>query len=293
MKKLLCLILFYSSICFGVEFTWLGTTAIILKSDKKTLMFDPYITHPNILVAALFKKIDSDKSIVDKWLKLASVKEINYVIVTHSHYDHILDLGTVMKKYPKSIGFGSPSSKNFALGQEIPSERFKVVGHEKKYSIDQVKIKTIKVAHGTHVLGYTFMDGAIEKPLKLPASVWDLKQGDSFIYQFSGEFGNIVFHPTGAKSPYFNDYTKLKTDVLFIGIAKRGSTERQIKEIISKIQPKVVIPIHFDNFFFELKKSPSDLPGINLEEWKKTMKEKYPSAKVIIPKVSEWIKIPE
>jgi L-ascorbate metabolism protein UlaG (beta-lactamase superfamily) len=278
---------------FGVEFTWFGTTSIALRMNSQTLLFDPFITHPNILTAVLYSRIDSNEDLVASWFKKAELKKINYVLVSHAHYDHILDLGTVLNKFPESTMYGSDSSVNFALGQDIKKTRLNAIEHKSKFSIDDVEVQSFKVGHSTHFLGITFMDGKIEKPFKLPASIWKMKKGDSFIYYLKGKFGKILFHPAGTKSPYYDGYSNLKADVLFMGIAKRGSTQRQIEEVISKVQPKIIVPLHHDNFLFDLKVSPEQLPGTNLKEWKKTLKEKYPKLQIIEPRVAKWIQILE
>jgi L-ascorbate metabolism protein UlaG (beta-lactamase superfamily) len=135
------------------------------------------------------------------------------------------------------------------------------------------------------------MNGKIQSPLSLPASIWDFKDGENLIYHIELDAKKILFHPTGRKSPYFEDYKKLSAEILFLGIAKRGSTLEQIEKIIIPVNPKIIIPIHFDNFFLDLKDDPSVLLGINYKEWEDTIREKLPKVKIMRPQVAKWLKI--
>ena len=292
MKSFILLFLFYSINSYAIEFTWFGTTNIVIRTPESTLMFDPFITHPNLIASILFKKVDSDEKLVRKWALEANLKKVDSVFISHSHYDHILDLGSVMKIY-KAKMYGSESAVNFALGQGASREVVNQVKINKDFELLNMKVLPVEVAHSEHFLGHVFMKGQIDSPLKLPANMWKIKDGKNLIYHLKFPDKKILFHPAGRKSPFFEDYKKLKAEILFIGVAKRISTLDQLEKIILPVNPKIIIPLHFDNFLSDLTKNPDHLPGINLDEWEKTIKSKLPGVRIIRPKVAQWINISE
>ena len=271
------------------KFTWFGTTNIVIQDEDVDIMFDPFITHPSLIEIFFKREVYSDKKLVKKWIDKASVNHLDAVIVNHSHYDHALDFGTILNMFPQAIGYGSKSTYNIGLGANIPKERLIVVDDKKDLAIKSYKLKSIKAMHPAHAFGYTAMPDKIEKPFKLPANPWNMHKGQDLIYHLTNAKGNIMFHPFAGKSPFFNDYSKLKARVLFLGLAKRKSTMDQIENIIKPINPSIIIPVHYDNFVVPLKSSPTEMPTMNLDEWTQTIKTELPNIKIIIPQVAKWI----
>jgi L-ascorbate metabolism protein UlaG (beta-lactamase superfamily) len=283
-------LIFMSTLAYGQKFTWFGTTNIVIQDDDVNIMFDPFITHPSFVEVFITQNINTDKKLVKKWLDKAGIKNLDAVMVNHAHYDHAIDLGTIMHMYP-AVGYGSSSAKFVAMGAKIKDERFVVVSDKEEYPIKSYIMKAIKAKHPAHVFGKMFMDGDITKPYVMPANPWDMLKGQDLVYYLKNNKGNIMFHPFANKSPYFDDYKSLKAKVLFLGLAKRTSTLDQIKDIIKPINPEFIIPIHYDNFFLTLKEDPAIMPTMNLDEWKETIKKELPNVKIIMPKVAKWIEL--
>lgn len=286
--KILILLLFIPS-AFALEFNWLGTTTITLRHKDNIIMFDPYITHVSLWETISNAKVDSNKETVDYWLNKAGINKMDALFVNHAHYDHILDLGTIAKKFNAAV-YGSQSAINFGFANG--ATKGEVVNDKKSVQVGSMQVISIKAMHTPHVLNYIFFDGKIEKPLPLPAPSWELKKGDDFIYYIKTDQGNILFHPFAWKSPHYESYKEFKADYLFLGIATRKSTQDQIDTIINDVDPKVIIPMHYDDFFADLEENPSHLPTMNLDEWMETLKEKKPGIKTLEPKVSKWFNLP-
>lgn len=289
MKVCILFALIFSQSSFALKFTWFGTTTTLIEDQGKVLLFDPYFTHPSIWDVLFHKDISSDMETVKKWLNKANVKNINYVLVNHSHYDHIFDLPSIASLYPAQI-YGSVSTQNYALGQGVPKNRVHPIKDGSSLELAPWKINVFPGNHAAHFAGYMAMNGIMPSSLKLPTSAWNITRDTDLIFHLKTKKYSILFHPFGGATPGL-DYSKLKADILFLGIAKRESTQKQIDKIVKNVSPKIIIPMHWDNFFIPLKEKPKELPFIDLKEWIETMKKNYPQAEVIIPSVGLWVDI--
>ena len=65
-------------------------------------------------------------------------------------------------------------------------------------------------------------------------------------------------------------YEGVTADVVLLGIVGRGDTETYLKNIPLQIRAKLVIPIHYDNFFIPLEKKMRILPSVRFKEFLST-----------------------
>jgi L-ascorbate metabolism protein UlaG (beta-lactamase superfamily) len=61
-------------------------------------------------------------------------------------------------------------------------------------------------------------------------------------------------------------YDGITADVVLLGIVGRGDTQTYLTNIPIKLGAKLVIPIHFDNFFVPLEKGLRILPTAHFRE---------------------------
>ena len=77
----------------GVRVTYLGTNACLLESRTATLLVDPYFSRMSLLRVALNLRALPKRDLIERYLP---VRQIDAVIVTHGHLDHLLDVAEVM-----------------------------------------------------------------------------------------------------------------------------------------------------------------------------------------------------
>jgi len=62
-------------------------------------------------------------------------------------------------------------------------------------------------------------------------------------------------------------YDGITSDIVLLGIGGRGHTQTYLENVPLKLNAKIVIPIHFDNFFVSLDRKMKNLPGVNFQEF--------------------------
>ena len=95
----------------------------------------------------------------------------------------------------------------------------------------------------------------IDKPLKQPASFLDYKEGGSFDFLIKRGDHAMLVKPSANYVEGALD--KVRADVLFLGTATLGKQTKKDQDAIydqtvKKVQPQLVVAIHWDNFFLPL-----------------------------------------
>jgi L-ascorbate metabolism protein UlaG (beta-lactamase superfamily) len=107
-----------------VSFTYLGVAGFLIHAGSETIMTAPSFSHPALLaVATPLWPIHSDSVAVDRQLHhllgpdLAPLASVNTILVGHSHYDHLMDVPLVARRYvPNATIHGTLTTKRILAG---------------------------------------------------------------------------------------------------------------------------------------------------------------------------------
>src|SRR6476661_95867 len=81
----------------GVRVTYLGTNGYQLEFKGHALLVDPYFSRVDLLSVRIGSRIQPNASRINDGLNYLAPKS-DAVLVTHGHFDHLLDVPTVMAK---------------------------------------------------------------------------------------------------------------------------------------------------------------------------------------------------
>ena len=247
-----------------MKVTFFGTTTLLFDDGKDQILFDAHITRPSLKKYVLRKKVGTNTALCDNLIKLHKIDRLRAIFISHTHHDHVMDAPYIANKCGAKI-YGSDSAKNVALGGNVPPDNIVVFEHGSNFTIGEYKIRILKSLHSKPNIFNNDLGQTIDAPLRQPAKLRDYKEGGS--YDFYVEAGNkkIMIRPS------FN-YIKgqmdgYQADVLFLGVAglqkADEKTERVFfEETIEKLHPKLVIPVHWDNFFSPLTKPVVGMPRL-------------------------------
>ena len=165
----------------------------------------------------------------------------------------------------RAVIYGSSSAKNVAIGGGVPEERTVVFKDGSEYSIGGYTIRIIKSLHSKPNRFNNDLGVPIEKPLVQPASLRDYKEGGSYDFFIQHGEKKILIRPS------FNyiegQLDGIQADVLFLGVAGLAKADEDMEkafyaETVEKTKARLVIPVHWDNFFASLEKPVEDMPEL-------------------------------
>jgi L-ascorbate metabolism protein UlaG (beta-lactamase superfamily) len=74
-----------------MEFRWLGVAGIELRVEDCVLVIDPFFTRPP------FRRLWLGRVRPDQGLIAGKIKQCDFILVSHAHYDHLMDVPEVMR----------------------------------------------------------------------------------------------------------------------------------------------------------------------------------------------------
>ncbi len=203
----------------------------------------------------------TDTAIAEELLQLHPMDRLKAIFISHTHHDHVMDMPFVAKKTGAMV-YGTSSALNVARGGDVPEEQLAEFQDGMTYNIGDYSIRVIKSLHSKPTILNNDLGVPIEQPLRQPAKLRDYKEGGSYDFYVESKGKRILIRTS------FN-YIKgqldgYQADVLFLGVAGLAKADEEterifFQETVEKVQPKLVIPLHWDNFF-----SPLDKPIIGM-----------------------------
>ncbi len=220
------LILNFVSFAKGkTKVTWLGQAATLIetKSGKKILI-DPFI-YSNPKTPESFKKDDL-------------YKDIDLILITHGHGDHVGDFKKIMELSPKSkISMNADMGNVMINLNQFPKERYQPLNKSGEFIPfgDQTKVIMVRAEHSSSVN----VDGKIHYGGEPVGFI--IQDGRKSIYHAgdTGVFGDMKM---------IGSYYKIDLALVPIGGNYTMGPKEAAYAIDELLKPKMVTPIHYGTF---------------------------------------------
>ncbi len=242
----------------GVRVTYLGTNAYLLESRSATLLVDPYFSRMSLLRVALNLRALPKRDLIERYLP---VRQVDAVIVTHGHIDHLLDAAEVMTLTGAKL-IASPTSVQLvqSLGMK-PSRCIPVIGGDAVH-FRGATVRVFAVQHD-RLFGRVPFDGP---PHRLPPrSVSDWVCGEPLAFLI--EMGGRRLYIESGGRPNGSTFQKIgPVDLAILGVALPDARKR-FPLTLQRLSPRYVLPSHQDDFFRPLSRgftfgAGSDFPSV-------------------------------
>ena len=244
--------------------TYFGTTTLLFDDGRDQVLFDAHVTRPSMIRYVRGSRAETDTALCDELIGLHHIDRLRAIFVSHTHHDHVMDAPYIAAKCGARI-YGSESARNVALGGGVPEEDIEVFRHGSSYAVGDYRIRILNSLHSKPTAFNNDLGQPITEPLAQPAGLKEYKEGGS--YDFYVEHGDrkILIRPS------FNyiegQLDGIRADVLFLGVAGLAKadpdTERKFfEETVEKTGAKLVIPVHWDNFFSPLDRPVKGMPEL-------------------------------
>ena len=233
----------------GVHLTYLGTNGYQFEFKGHALLVDPYFSRVDLLSVALGARIQPNIShITDAMRHLGSGNcRIDAILVTHGHFDHLLDVPVVMAK-TKARLIASASSVD--LVRRLPdagaTNRYDPVTAGDVRRIRPWKIRVLPASHDRLFGKVPFEQPRAQAGPPQRASDWICGEPLAFQIEVNGQRIYIDSGGTLAQLPAHQ-----QVDLAILGVALPDSRER-LSAALERLQPRYILPSHQDNFFLPL-----------------------------------------
>jgi L-ascorbate metabolism protein UlaG (beta-lactamase superfamily) len=227
----------------GVRVTYLGTNGYQFESNGHALLVDPYFSRVDFWSVALSSRIQPNTSRINDGLRHVASK-VDAILVTHGHFDHLLDVPVVMSKTGARV-VASASSVELVKRVGVSSGGAVTAGDVRQ--IGPWKIRVLSASHD-RLFGKVPFDHTAPQSAGPPQRPRDWICGEplAFLIEINGQRIYIDSGGTPAQLP-----PNVYVDLAIMGMALPDSRARLLTAL-ERLQPRYVLPSHQDNFFLPL-----------------------------------------
>jgi L-ascorbate metabolism protein UlaG (beta-lactamase superfamily) len=248
----------------GLELEWLGVSGYRMTYEGQTIFIDPYVSRVSLKSFLLRRAAGPDAALIDRYIEPHG--EVAAVIVGHTHFDHALDAPAIAKKF-NCPAYGSASMAQLMKIHGAPELAVNVEpGHA--FELGPFKTTFIRSRHSKLILGRKVpFDGELTCDDLHGLTAGGYKCGQ--VWGVRIEVAGVSFYHQGSADLIDDELPAEPVDFFLAGVAGREVTPKYWERVLSKLDPRVVVPTHYDNFMKPLgapealvaRAKLSELPG--------------------------------
>ncbi len=280
----------------SLELKYLGTAGWEISDGIIRVLVDPYISRVKLGTGPTISPDDkrqtvnrNDNFVSDtKTIDEIITKKIDFILVHHSHFDHLADVPYIAKKTGAKI-IGTETTCNILRAYGIPDEQLYPVKGGEDYQFENFSVKVIPTIHSA-LNNKNYIDNRTYTSVpKAPLKISEFVEGGSLM--FLARFKKHDVLTMGSMNFVERELVGQKPDILLAGVnlSQLGLYKYNERLLAVTNYPKILIPTHWDNF--RLPYGFSQQKGVEqkLLPFKEDMKIVSPETEVIIPKHLETI----
>lgn len=202
----------------GLTVKFFGVSTLLLDDGHDQILIDGFFSRPS-LRQVITRPIQSDKLLLEQLVQCHELSRTQAILVSHSHYDHVLDVPALLEMLPKTALVGSPSTLNIARANpKVTPQQLQSVKPWQLQHWGHFQTTAIPSQHTPPTAINDDLGEELLRPLTLPAKFSEFKEGGSFDYLIEHAGHKILVKASTGFIP--EQLQHLKVDTLFLGIAQ-------------------------------------------------------------------------
>ncbi len=288
-----------------VTLSYLGTAGWEISDGKTVILIDPYLsrlkqvtpndsildTDPRPAVAS-GDVAKSDEAVID-----AHIQRAGYILITHTHLDHSLDMPYIARK-TGAIVIGTESTVNLARASGVPDAQLMLAKGGEDFQFDTFSLRVIPSLHGVLRRAPNRSQSAGRpRPLVFPADAEPPFRVDELFVEggtlaYLLRIGGRQILAFGSMNYIEREVDGLRPDAALIGAMPE---RREIYDYTARLMrllgyPRLVLPTHWDRF--NVPYSVSQEPAIKRpQSFIAEVKAASPKSQVVVPEYFRPIQV--
>lgn len=245
----------------GLEVEWLGVSGYRLTYEGRTIFIDPYLSRVPLRSLLLRRPTLPDPAALDRFVRAPG--EVVGVLVGHTHFDHAVDAPEISRRFG-CPAYGSDSLQRLMALHGL-AERAVEVEPYRTYELGPFEVSFTPSAHSKLLLGLAVpYDGDLTCEHLDGLSPGAYRCGQ--VWGISIRVAGALLYHQGSANLVDDAVRESGVDVFLAGVAGRGFTSDYWKRILPLLEPRTVVPTHYDNFFRPLGERMEFVSNVQLSE---------------------------
>jgi L-ascorbate metabolism protein UlaG (beta-lactamase superfamily) len=226
----------------GLEIEWLGVAGYRLTYEGVSIFLDPYVSRASLWRLLLGRPALSDPALLDAYIRAPG--PVAGVLIGHTHFDHAIDAPEIARR------FGCPAygSESLAHLMRLYGMDAVVVEPGRTYELGPFAVRCVPSRHAKLILGRRVpFDGELSCDHLHGLSPGAYRCGQ--VWGIRIEVAGTSFYHQGSANLIDAALPNEPVDVFLAGIAGRSVTPRYWARVLPRLDPRVVVPTHYDDFF--------------------------------------------
>lgn len=227
----------------GVTVQWLGVSTLYFSDGQSSFFIDGFFTRPSIK-EIITAPLAHDEARMKESLDRAAIRSAGAVLVSHNHYDHIMDAPWVANRFAALLYVPDELHKQKSLRD---ATRYPVLGFpHKTFDVGRFKITAVRTQHSP-----TFLLAQLSEAIQEFFYGVHFEANGSFSFLIKHDCGTFAVIPSAnSEGGMFGDQSP---QVVFLGIGRLGRqnsvyASQYFDQTIGNQSVKYVMPIHWDDF---------------------------------------------
>jgi L-ascorbate metabolism protein UlaG (beta-lactamase superfamily) len=245
----------------GLELEWLGVSGYRMTYEGVSLFIDPYVSRVPLRALLLGRVAMPDDTLIERYVSAPG--RVAGVLVGHTHFDHAVDAPAIARRFGAKA-YGSSSLAQLMYLHGLGDLAVEVTPH-KPYELGPFVVRFVPSRHSKLLFGRRIpMDGELTCDHLHGLSPRAYRCGQ--VWGIRIEVAGVSLYHQGSADLDDGELRREPVDVFLAGVAGRSFTPRYWERILPRLDPRVVVPTHYDDFFAPLGRRLSFVRQVRLAE---------------------------